>query len=67
MRLLIKHRYAHFDPETGQQLETKYGMTAEAAAGSRMVKPILIAESRAEHYVSDGPADAGFPGNRSAT
>jgi hypothetical protein len=64
MRLLIKHRYTHFDPETGQKLETKFGMTAEAAAGSRMVKPRVIDDSRTEHYVSDSPTDAGFPKHR---
>lgn len=66
MRLLIKHRYTHIDPETGQKLETTYGMTAEAAAGSRMLKPKIIPESRAEHFVSDSPADSGFSRNRSA-
>jgi hypothetical protein len=64
MKLLIKHRYTHFDPATGQQLETKYGMTAEAAAGARMVNPKVIDDSRTEHYVSDSPADAGFPKHR---
>ena len=59
MKLLIKHRYTHIDPETGQQRETKYGMTTEAAAGSRMLKPRIIPESRTEHYVSDSPGDTG--------
>ena len=66
MRLLIKHRYTHFDPETGQKLETKYGMTAEAAAVSRMVKPKVIDDSRTEHYVSDSPTNTGFSTGRSA-
>ena len=65
MRMLIKHRYTHIDPETGQKLETAYGMTAEAAAGSRMLKPRIIAESRTEHFVSDAPIDTGLFGHRS--
>ena len=65
MRILIKHRYTHIDPETGQTLETSYGMTADAAAGSRMLKPRIIVESRTEHFVSDAPAGTGLFGQRS--
>ena len=60
MKLLIKHRYTHIDPQTGQQLETRYGMTTEAAAGAKMLKPRIIPESRTEHYVSDGSGDTRF-------
>jgi hypothetical protein len=53
MKLLVKHRYSHVDADTGEKLETRFHMTAEAAATSKMVKPQLIAESREEHYLSD--------------
>ncbi len=65
MRLLIKHRYTHIDPETGQKLETRFAMSAEAAAGARMLRPQIIPESRTEHYVSDSPAGADMTARRS--
>ena len=55
MKLLIKHRYRHTDPASGQRVETRHHMTAEAAAASEMVDAELIAETRDARYVSDNP------------
>ncbi len=55
MNLLIKHRYRHTDPATGQRVETRHHMTAEAAAASAMIDPEAIAETREARYVSDNP------------
>ncbi len=60
MKLLIKHRYRHTDPETGQRIETRHHMTEEAAAASTLIDPELIAESRQQRYVSDNPNDPQF-------
>jgi hypothetical protein len=55
MKLLIKHRYRHSDPVTGQRVETPHHMTAEAANASSMVDAEPIAETRQQRYVSDNP------------
>ena len=55
MKLLIKHRYRHTDLATGQRVETRHRMTAEAAAASDMVDAEPIAETREARYVSDNP------------
>lgn len=63
MKLLIKHRYRHTDPDTGQWVETRHRMTAESAAASTMIDPEPIAESREELYVPDNPNDPRFGPN----
>ena len=55
MKLLIKHRYRYTDPDTGQRVETRHRMTAEAAMASPMIDPEAIEESREERYVPDNP------------
>lgn len=63
MKLQIKHRYRHTDPDTGQRIETRHRMTAEAAAASPMIDPEPIAESREALYVPDNPNDPQFGPN----
>lgn len=55
MKLLVKHRYSYINAETGQRVETRFHMTAEAAIASKMLKAALIPETREEHFVSDEP------------
>lgn len=57
MKLLVKHRYSYINADTGQRVETRFHMTAEAAIASKMLKAALIPETREEHCVPDG-ADA---------
>ena len=63
MKLIVKHRYRHTDPATGERLETRHRMTAEAAAASDMVDAELIADTREERYVKDNPNAHGFGPN----
>lgn len=63
MRLQIKHRYRHTDPDTGARVETRHHMTAEAAAASAMIDPELIADSRQQRYMPDNPNDPQFGPN----
>ena len=63
MKLLVKHRYRHTDPATGERVETRHHMTAEAAAASDMVDAEPVAESREERYVKDNPNAHGFGPN----
>jgi hypothetical protein len=60
VKLVIKHRYRHTDPDTGMRVETRHRMTAEAAAASAMIDPELIAESREERYVQENPNQPQF-------
>ena len=55
MKLLVKHRYTYLNSDTGERVETRFHMTAEAAAASRMFKAEVIPETREDHYVSDDP------------
>ena len=55
MKLLVKHRYSYINADTGQRVETRFHMTAEAATAAKMLKATLIPETREEHYVSDSP------------
>lgn len=55
MKLLVKHRYTYINADTGERVETRFHMTAEAAIASKMLKATLIPETREEHYVSDSP------------
>jgi len=55
MKLLIKHRYRYSDPVTGERLETRHRMTAEAANASSMIDAEPIEETREQRYVSDNP------------
>jgi len=63
VKLLIKHRYRHTDPDTGQRVETRHHMTAESAAASPMIDPEPIVESREALYVPDNPNDPQFGPN----
>ena len=55
MKLLVKHRYTHTDPVTGQRIETRHRMTAEAAAASDMIDAEPIEATREARYVQDNP------------
>lgn len=55
MKLLVKHRYRYLNADTGERAETRFHMTAEAAAASKMFKAALIPETREEHYVEEDP------------
>ena len=63
MKLIVKHRYRHTDPASGERIETRHRMTAEAAAASDMVDAELIADTREERYVKDNPNAHGFGPN----
>lgn len=55
MKLLVKHRYSYINADTGERVETRFHMTAEAAAGAKMQKAVLIPETREEHFIADVP------------
>ena len=63
MKLQVKHRYRHTDPATGERIETRHHMTAEAAGASDMVDAEAIEETREERYVKDNPNAHGFGPN----
>ena len=60
MKLLVKHRYSYINGDTGQRVETQYHITAEAAASSRMLKPVLLPETREEHCIEEVVASHRF-------
>jgi hypothetical protein len=62
LKLLIKRRYRHTDPDTGERLETRHHPTAEAAA-SPLIDLEPIVESHEALYVSDNPNDPPFGPN----
>jgi hypothetical protein len=53
--LVVKHRYSYTDAVAGTRVNTRHRMTVEAAAASKMVDAIAIAESRVERYVAENP------------
>lgn len=55
MKMLVKHRYSYINADTGQRMETRFHMTAEAAVASKMFKAQILPETREEHFVSDAP------------
>ncbi len=63
MKILIKHRYSYINAETGQRMETRFHMTAEAAVASKMLKAQILPETREEHFVSDAPDTNRFAGD----